>query len=144
MLKPMIEVAKKHSDCLSRRTTQRRIRDLYRELIKTLLSEADLAAAQESMREFASWDRNGVVTIFQRILLRLSPGNFDRISRQFLYPIDGILLTHGQDQGCVTGAIVKSSTCQRKIQAQTAGEHYHSRPYNTVVLSMTHCRVFER
>jgi hypothetical protein len=73
---------------MSPRAAQRRIRELYRELITTLLSEGDLVGARESMREFAAWDRKGFVTICQRILLQLFPGNFSHISRRLLYPIE--------------------------------------------------------
>lgn len=85
MLTPMIEVVKKHSEGVNRRLAQRRIRELYRELVAALLAEGDLAAAREGMREFAAWDRGGLVTMCQRVLLRLSPGRFNRISRECLY-----------------------------------------------------------
>jgi glycosyltransferase involved in cell wall biosynthesis len=88
MLKPMIEVVKKHSDAVDRKTAQRRIRVLYRELITSLISENDLVGARAAMREFASWDRAGVVTLCQRIVLRLFPNRFARISRGCLYPIE--------------------------------------------------------
>src|ERR1044071_9173984 len=42
MLKPMIEVVKKHSDAVDRKTSQQRIRELYRELVTTLIAENDL------------------------------------------------------------------------------------------------------
>ncbi|HEY5402849.1 MAG TPA: glycosyltransferase [Pyrinomonadaceae bacterium] len=85
LLGPMIDVMKKHSEDVDHRTSQQRIRGLYRELIATLLAEDDLVGARERMREFASWDKGGLVTIFQRILLQLSPRNFDNISRECLY-----------------------------------------------------------
>jgi teichuronic acid biosynthesis glycosyltransferase TuaG len=88
MLRPMVEVARKHADCLDRRETRRKIRERYRDVITTLLAEGDIAGARESMREFAAWDRRGLVTACQRILLRLSPGSFKRVSRQYLYPAE--------------------------------------------------------
>jgi teichuronic acid biosynthesis glycosyltransferase TuaG len=88
LLKPMVEVAKKHSDCLDRRETQRRVRELYRDLVTTLLAEGDLDGARESMREFAAWDRGGLVTACQSALLRLSPRHFKSVSRRCLYPAE--------------------------------------------------------
>jgi teichuronic acid biosynthesis glycosyltransferase TuaG len=85
MLVPMIEVIKKHSEGVDHQVAQRRIRGLYRELVTALLAEGDLAGARERMRQFAAWDRGGLVTLCQRILLRLSPGQFNLISRQCLY-----------------------------------------------------------
>jgi teichuronic acid biosynthesis glycosyltransferase TuaG len=85
LLGPMIDVMKKHSEDVDHRTSQQRIRGLYRELIATLLAEDDLVGARERMREFALWDKGGLVTMFQRILLQLSPRNFDGISRECLY-----------------------------------------------------------
>jgi hypothetical protein len=81
----MIEVAKKHSDAIGPSTSRRRIRQLYRELIVALIAENKLTEARERMREFALWDKGGIVTMCQRFLLRLSPRNFDNISRQCLY-----------------------------------------------------------
>jgi glycosyltransferase involved in cell wall biosynthesis len=85
MLVPMIEVIKKHSEGVDHRVAQRRIRGLYRELVTALLAEGDLAGARARMRQFAAWDRGSLVTMCQRILLRLSPGQFNLISRQCLY-----------------------------------------------------------
>jgi len=85
MLRPMVEVAKKHADCLERAETRRVIRGLYRDLVTALVAEGDLARARESMRDFAAWDRGGVVTACQRVLLRLSPGSFKSVSRGVLY-----------------------------------------------------------
>jgi teichuronic acid biosynthesis glycosyltransferase TuaG len=88
MLRPMVEVARKHADCLDRSETRRKIRERYRDVITALLAEGDITGARESMREFAAWDRRGLVTVCQRILLRLSPGSFKRVSRQYLYPAE--------------------------------------------------------
>ena len=84
MLGPMIEVVRKQSQGIEPRASQQRIRGLYRELIASLIAEDDLVGARERMREFAVWDR-GLVTMCQRVLLRLAPRNFTRISRKCLY-----------------------------------------------------------
>lgn len=92
MLKPMIEVVKQHSDAVNRRTSRQRIRELYRELVTALIAENDLAAAREAMRDFAAWDRAGLVTFCQRIVLRLFPNRFAKISRAWLYPTEWHLM----------------------------------------------------
>jgi len=85
MLGPMIEVIKKHSQTIDPHTAQQRIRGLYRELIATLIAENDLSGARERMKEFALWDKGGIITMCQRLLLRFSPRNFDIVSREYLY-----------------------------------------------------------
>lgn len=88
MLKPMVEVAKKHSDAIERSTAQQRIRGLYRDLITALINENDLAGARQTMREFSAWDHTGMITLCQRVILRLFPHRFAGISRRCLYPIE--------------------------------------------------------
>jgi len=88
MLGPMIEVMKKHSDAIDLHISQHRIRQLYRKLIAALIAENDLVVARKCMREFALWDKGSIVTLCQRFLLRLSPRNFDNISREYLYPTE--------------------------------------------------------
>ena len=88
MLRPMIEVAKKHSDAVDEKTARARIRGLYRDLITALVAEDDVAGARQAMREFAAWDPAGMITQCQRILLRLWPKRFAKISRRCLYPIE--------------------------------------------------------
>lgn len=88
MLRPMIEVVKKHRDAVDEKTARARIRGLYRDLITALISEDDVAGARQTMREFARWDRAGMITQCQRILLRLFPRSFATISRRCLYPIE--------------------------------------------------------
>lgn len=87
MLRPMIEVMKKHSDAVDEKTARARIRDLYRDLITALIAEDDVAGARQAMREFAAWDP-GMITQCQRLLLRLWPRQFAKISRRCLYPIE--------------------------------------------------------
>ena len=88
MLRPMIEVVKKHSDAVDDKIGRARIRGLYRDLITALIAEDDVAGARQAMREFAAWDRAGLITQCQRILLRLFPRSFAKISRRCLYPIE--------------------------------------------------------
>ena len=88
MLRPMIEVVKKHSDAVDEKTAHTRIRNLYRDLITALIAEDDLADARQAMREFAAWDRNGMITQCQRVLLRWFPRSFVKVSRRCLYPIE--------------------------------------------------------
>ena len=88
LLRPMIEVVKKHSDAVDPRTARARIRSLYRDLVIALIAENDITGARRAMREFAYWDRAGMVTLCQRIILRLFPSRFAGISRRCLYPIE--------------------------------------------------------
>lgn len=88
MLVPMIEVIKKHSQEVDGRASQLRIRGQYRDLITALLAEDDFVGANERMSEFAAWDRRSLITMCQRVLLRLSPRNFNNISRKYLYRIE--------------------------------------------------------
>jgi glycosyltransferase involved in cell wall biosynthesis len=88
MLRPMIEVVKKHGDAVDEKTSRTRIRGLYRDLITALIAEDDVAGARQAMGEFAAWDPAGMITQCQRILLRLFPKWFARISRRCLYPIE--------------------------------------------------------
>jgi teichuronic acid biosynthesis glycosyltransferase TuaG len=85
VLAPMLEVVKKHSGSVEPGTARRRVRGLYRELVGALLAEGDLAGARARMREFAAWDRGGLVTLCQSVALRLAPGRYDFISRECLY-----------------------------------------------------------
>ena len=85
LIGPMIEVVKKHSGGVEATVAKRRLRGLYRELIAALIAEGDLDEARARMKEFAAWDGGGLVTLCQRILLRLSPHSYDIISRDYLY-----------------------------------------------------------
>lgn len=88
MLAPMIEVVKEHSEGVNPRVARRRIRGLYRDLVTALLAENDLTGARERMRQFVAWDRRGLVTMCQKLLLRFSPARFNLISRKCLYRIE--------------------------------------------------------
>lgn len=87
LLKPMIAVIKKHAHerSLSRDEVKRRIRGLYRDLISALVKENRMAEANACMKEFADWDKGSVVTQLQRVLLTLSPNQYNFISRECLY-----------------------------------------------------------
>ncbi|HEX8187468.1 MAG TPA: glycosyltransferase [Pyrinomonadaceae bacterium] len=88
LIRPWIEVVKKHGDSLGPAEFRRRVRGLYRELVAALVREGDLAGARAAMREFAAWDGHGLVTTCQRVLLRVSPRSLDRVSRRCLYPVE--------------------------------------------------------
>ena len=62
-----------------------RLRRLYRDVIAALLEEGKLAEAKEFLREFSAWDKSGIVTSLQKLLMKLSPGSFNTISRECLY-----------------------------------------------------------
>jgi glycosyltransferase involved in cell wall biosynthesis len=87
LLKPMLEVIKKHAEepTLEPLEVRKRIRWLYRDLIAALVREGRLDEARQGMREFSGWDRGYCVTRFQQILLSWFPTNFDFLSRELLY-----------------------------------------------------------
>jgi teichuronic acid biosynthesis glycosyltransferase TuaG len=87
VLKPMLRVVSRHIDAstLNEDKKRSRLRRLYRDLIAALLDEGELAEAQEFLREFSAWDKSGVVTSLQKLLMKVSPRNFNVISRECLY-----------------------------------------------------------
>lgn len=86
MLKPMLAVIMKHSvdPALAQTTVRTRIRWLYRELISALVRERKVDEAKRYMRAFAEWDKR-YLTYLQRMLLTLSPGTFNYLSREVIY-----------------------------------------------------------
>jgi glycosyltransferase involved in cell wall biosynthesis len=87
LLAPMLEVIKKQAGA-ARDAAQRRVRGLYRDLIRALLAEGDMEGARARMQEFAAWDRGNLVTLCQSVVLRLAPRQYDFVSREFLYRIE--------------------------------------------------------
>ena len=86
-LKPALRVVSHHIDAgtLDENTKRNRIRRLYRDVIAALLEEGKLAEAKEFLREFSAWDKAGIVTSLQKLLMKVSPGSFNTISRECLY-----------------------------------------------------------
>lgn len=86
-LKPMVAVVRAHIHAggLGEEEARRRLRALYRDLISALLEEGKLGEAREYMKEFSSWDRGGVMTLLQRLLINVVPRQFNFISRECLY-----------------------------------------------------------
>lgn len=90
-LKPMIAVLKKHippNGGLDKKALKKRMRGLYRNLIAALLEESEVAEAKEYMKEFSAWDKSGIITTIQKVLLKVSPGKYSFISRECLYRIE--------------------------------------------------------
>lgn len=89
-LKLTIRVVRRHihDGLLSEDEKTRRVRDLYRALIAALIEEGNVAEAQEQMKELTSWDTSGIVTCAQKVLLKISPGSFNVVSRVCLYRIE--------------------------------------------------------
>jgi teichuronic acid biosynthesis glycosyltransferase TuaG len=87
VLRPMIAVLRRHyrPGGPSGAKMKERIRWLYRAAVAALLKENRVDEARACMREFAAWDRGGLVTQCQRILLGLSPAGFEAVSRECLY-----------------------------------------------------------
>jgi glycosyltransferase involved in cell wall biosynthesis len=87
VLKPMLRVVSRHIDAgnLDDRKKKARIRRLYRDLIAALIEEGKLSEARQTLAEFSVWDKSGVVTSLQRLLLKVSPRSFNVISRECLY-----------------------------------------------------------
>jgi teichuronic acid biosynthesis glycosyltransferase TuaG len=86
-LLPMVAVLRRHYRPEGARGAKmkQRIRWLYRAAVAALLKETQVDEARLCMREFAAWDRGGLVTQCQRILLGVSPAGFDAVSRECLY-----------------------------------------------------------
>ena len=86
-LKPALRVVSHHINegTLDEKTKRNRLRRLYRDVIAALLEEGKLAEAKEFLREFSAWDKSGIVTSLQKLLMKVSPGSFNTISRECLY-----------------------------------------------------------
>lgn len=86
-LKPALRLVSRSIDTgtLDEKTKRNRIRQLYRDVIAALLEEGKLAEAKEFLREFSAWDKSGIVTSLQKLLMKVSPGSFNTISRECLY-----------------------------------------------------------
>jgi len=87
MFKPMLRLVNQriNTSTLDENKKRQRIRQLYRDLIAALLEENELAEAREFMQEFSAWDKSGVVTSLQKLLMKVSPRSFNTISRECLY-----------------------------------------------------------
>lgn len=90
VLKATAEVVRKHGrdPGLEPGEARRVVRGVYRELVATLVAQDRLAEAGEALRELAEWGGGGLVTPVQRALLRVAPGRFNFISREWLYRIE--------------------------------------------------------
>ena len=77
-----------HDGGLSEDEAKRRLRNLYRAWIGALLEEEEFAEAKVQMKELSAWDRAGVITCVQRVLMKVSPGKFNLVSRECLYRIE--------------------------------------------------------
>ena len=87
MLKPMLRVVQRHIDAgtLDEKKKRTRLRGLYRDVIAALIEEGEVAEAQQFLTEFSAWDKSGIVTSLQKLLMKISPRSFNTISREFLY-----------------------------------------------------------
>jgi glycosyltransferase involved in cell wall biosynthesis len=101
LLTPMLAVILKHTGdpALDPSLVKQRVRGLYRDLISSLVAEGRFEEARRRMREFYAWDRGGLVTALQRLVLRLLPRRYNYISREVLYRAEwhvrGLLGRHG-------------------------------------------------
>lgn len=87
VLKPMLRVVTRHlkDSGLSEAAKIHRVRTLYRELIAALIDEGESAEAELYLEELSNWDKSGLVTSLQNVLLKITPRGFNFISREFLY-----------------------------------------------------------
>lgn len=87
LLAPMLAVILKHAPdpALDPALVRRRVRGLYRDLVSALVAEGRVEEARRRMRDFYAWDRGAPVTALQWLVLRLSPGRYNYISREVLY-----------------------------------------------------------
>lgn len=86
-----------------RQLAQRRLKHVYRELMTALADENRFDECGKSVTRLARWDRYGVVTQFQRLLIRLAPRRYEYISQR-LY----ILERHVRSLKDVRGRRTKS------------------------------------
>jgi hypothetical protein len=54
-------------------------------LIAALIEEGESMEAEAYLKEFSRWDKSGLVTSLQNVLLKITPRGFNFISREFLY-----------------------------------------------------------
>lgn len=86
-LKPILAVVQRHiSDSrLSVSQKQKRITDLYRELIAALVDEGKISEAKRFVDEQYAWNQNSIVTLLQKLLIKIWPRQYNFISRECLY-----------------------------------------------------------
>jgi len=86
-LKPMLRVVLHHiaKGTLDEKKKRTRLRGLYRDVIAALLEEGELTEARAYMKEFSAWDKSGLVTSIQNVLLKVAPRGFNFFSRELLY-----------------------------------------------------------
>jgi glycosyltransferase involved in cell wall biosynthesis len=84
---PMLRVVQRHiaASTLDEERKRARLRSLYRDVIAALIEEGEVAEARQFLTEFSGWDKSGIVTSLQKLLMKVSPGSFNTISREFLY-----------------------------------------------------------
>ena len=82
MMRATIATIKKYMDGPKAQTValNKRFRVLYRALTAALLEENRVDEAKESFRELCKWDRFGFVTSIQRVLIKVAPGKYNRLS----------------------------------------------------------------
>ena len=87
VLKPMLRVVQRHIDAgtLDEKSKRTRLRNLYRELLAALIEEDELTEARAVLSELSGWDKSGIVTALQKVLMKVAPRTFNTISRELLY-----------------------------------------------------------
>lgn len=82
MMRATIATVKKYMNGPTAQTValNKRFRVLYRALTAALLEENRVDEAKESFRELCKWDRFGFVTSIQRVLIKVAPGKYNRLS----------------------------------------------------------------
>jgi hypothetical protein len=53
-----------------------------------LIEENKIAEARVYMKEFAAWDGNSLIASTQRLLIKVTPKQFNYISKECLYRIE--------------------------------------------------------
>lgn len=84
---PVLLVLRRHIGAagLGERRARGRVREWHRELISALVKEGNLQGARDSLNELRAWEGAGVVNSIQNLLIRLTPGAFEFVSRECLY-----------------------------------------------------------
>lgn len=85
--KPLLLITRRYIDDsrLSDLEKRNQLTGLYRALIAALIDEGKIPEAKQYVHELYSWNKNSIVTRLQKLLINISPRQYNFISRECLY-----------------------------------------------------------
>lgn len=109
MLASELAVIEEHipEDGPDRKIAKKRLKHVYRESLTALADEKRFDESRACVDRLARWDRYGVVTQFQRALIRLTPRRYEYISQR-LYMLERHIRSIKDIRGTRTKSHVKS------------------------------------